>query len=247
MDRAVEVDEIALDPAGSHRVARVLRTKAGDAVEIIDGTGRRVVCGVARVEAGVVTLTIREVSTTSAAQSPTVEIQVVVSAPKGPRWDWLLQKCTELGASRVSPIYAARTQWKVPDVKTSGRLERWARIAGDAARQCGRDSAPSIDVPIALVAFLSALGPAGPSELRLVAVTGGEGRVGLAEAFASSDAPASMLRVLVGPEGGLTPREVELSLGAGFVPVTLGTRILRVETAAAMLVALGQYELGDMA
>jgi len=144
--------------------------------------------------------------------------------------DFLVQKTAELGVSRLIPIVTARSVAR-PDPE-AGRRTRWEKIAREAARQCGRADVPVVDAPLPVAAALAA--PDLPA--RRLALFEGEHRRSLrSELSGSSPAPTALL---VGPEGGFEPAEIEAARAAGFVPVGLGSLILRVETAAIVAVAL---------
>ena len=140
--------------------------------------------------------------------------------------DFLVQKCSELGVSRIVPVITARSVVRPGPAKRG----RWEKIAREAARQCGRADVPDIGDPVALAAALAA--PELPRR-RLMAWEG-EGGTPLRSRPDGVEPTA----LLVGPEGGFTAAEVEAARHAGFDTVTLGHRILRVETAAMVAVAL---------
>jgi 16S rRNA (uracil1498-N3)-methyltransferase len=160
----------------------------------------------------------------------------------------VLQKSTELGVTRIQPLYTSRGEVKVPENKVSERLERWRRITTEAARQCGRAVAPELAAPLPLKQALVDLSQVRGVDLQLMAWEeerqNHEERA-LETALSSSGARRVVL--LVGPEGGLSQREAQDCTLAGFLPVSLGPRVLRAETAAMVFTALVQYRLGDMA
>ena len=148
--------------------------------------------------------------------------------------DFLVQKCCELGVARIVPVIAARSVAR-PE---PGRRARWEKIAREAARQCGRADVPAVAAPAVLATALAA--PDLPAR-RLVLSPAEAGRSMRA---LLPDRAATAL--LVGPEGGLAAAEVEAAQSAGFVPVSLGPRVLRVETAAIVAVALATEALGGL-
>jgi len=148
--------------------------------------------------------------------------------------DFLVQKCCELGVSRIVPVIAARSVAR-PE---PGRRARWEKIAREAARQCGRADVPAVAAPAVLAAALAA--PDLPAR-RLVLSPDEAGR-SLRALLPDRGATA----LLVGPEGGFAAAEVEAAQAAGFAPVSLGPRVLRVETAAIVAVALAMEALGGL-
>jgi len=150
----------------------------------------------------------------------------------------IAQKATELGAARLLPVLTERTQ-----VRVLGR-ERLATIAREAAEQCRRLDIPTIEEPISLDALLAAW----PPERRLIAALERGPRVPLVRALAALDRPAPPLALLIGPEGGFAPAELDRLAKLPFVtPVDLGPRVLRAETAAIALLACVQAWAGDWA
>ena len=151
---------------------------------------------------------------------------------KGEKFDWVVQKATELGASVIRPVATGRSVRRLDAAKAAKNRDRWMRIAASACEQCGRNRLPAIAPVAALDAAL--------------AEQGGPGLVldetGAPPTHAAGDAP---LRLLVGPEGGLTPEEIAAAEAAGFTRTALGPRTLRTETAAVAALAWAQTVWGD--
>jgi 16S rRNA (uracil1498-N3)-methyltransferase len=140
--------------------------------------------------------------------------------------DWLVEKATELGAASITPLVAERSVLKLKGERADKKLAHWQGVAVAAAEQCGRNRVPRIDTACTLAQWL-ALNPAGAdASLRLV-LSLSEGTQPLRQVLQDQCA----VTLLSGPEGGLSPAEEALALSAGFVPVTLGPRVLRAETA----------------
>jgi 16S rRNA (uracil1498-N3)-methyltransferase len=156
--------------------------------------------------------------------------------PRGPRMDFLVQKTAELGVARIVPVVTERSVAR-PDAE-AGRRARWEKIAREAARQSGRADVPVVDAPAPLATALGA--PDLPT--RRLALFEGERRRSLRAALAGTEPEATAL--LVGPEGGFAPVELAAARAAGFESVGLGNRILRVETAAIVAVALAADAYG---
>jgi 16S rRNA (uracil1498-N3)-methyltransferase len=152
------------------------------------------------------------------------------AVPRGPRMDFLVQKTAELGVARIVPVLTERSVAR-PDAE-AGRRARWQKIAQEAARQCGRADVPAVDAPVSLP---EALALPGLPERRLALFEGEKGRSLAAALAGAAPTPTALL---VGPEGGFAAPELAAATGAGFEPVGLGDRILRVETAAIVAVAL---------
>ncbi len=180
--------------------------------------------------------------------------------PKGDKFELILQKATELGASAVVPVLTERTVARPRPEQVAGKLARWRAVAREAAEQCGRSDLPDVGAPVDWTAACAA---ASAVDLALVPWEN-ETAGGLKDAVRSATdaaaahrgagahgaaaAPAARLRVAVfiGPEGGLSSREVEEAQRSGVRPVGLGPRILRTETAAVAALTMVLYELGDL-
>lgn len=225
-------DRAALTEGARHYLRDVLRLAPGDAVELFDGRGA---AWEARVEPGYQGLALgarREAAPGGPA------IHLLFALAKGEKCDLVVQKATELGAVRLAPFAAERSVVRLDAGKGAERAERWRRIAGEAARQCGRSDVPEVAPPASLAAALAAV----PAGFRLV-VLHGEGGAPLG-ALGLEGAPG--LAAVVGPEGGLTPPELAACEAAGALRATLGPRTLRAETAAIAAVALLQGLVGDL-
>ncbi|HTB59558.1 MAG TPA: 16S rRNA (uracil(1498)-N(3))-methyltransferase [Polyangia bacterium] len=213
-----------------HRhVGRVLRARPGDALTLFDGAGGEVEATVVRVER---TETELALGARRAVAGPAVSLTLICAVPRGPRMDLLVQKTSELGVARIVPVVTERSVARPDAEGADGKRARWEKIAREAARQCGRADLPIVDPPVALEVALAAPGlPA-----RRLALFEGEKARSLRAALAATEPAATAL--LVGPEGGFAAAELAVARAAGFEAVGLGERILRVETAAIVAVAL---------
>lgn len=220
-----------------HRhIGLVLRARPGDALTLFDGVGGEVEAEVIRVER---TETELALGARRAVAGPAVALTLLCAVPRGPRMDFLVQKTSELGVARIVPVVTERSVAR-PDAE-AGKRARWEKIAREAARQCGRADLPIVDPPVALAEALA--DPALPG--RRLALFEGERRRSLRAALEGTEPAATAL--LIGPEGGFAPAELAVARAAGFEAVGLGERILRVETAAIVAVALvaGAYGMLD--
>ena len=231
---------ITVTGAEHHHLARVLRARPGDAITLFDGAGGELEARVIRVGRAKTQLAPSpgrpDALPHASPNAPRAGAPLVLltAVPRGGRMDFLVQKCSELGVSRIVPIIAERSVAR-PE---PGRRARWEKIAREAARQCGRADVPVVEAPATLAAALAA--PELP-ERRLVLSPAPAGRS--LRALLPHPAPTALL---VGPEGGLAAGESEAAAAAGFVPVSLGSRILRVETAAIVAVALAEEAFGAL-
>ena len=160
--------------------------------------------------------------------------------PKGRKMDRVVRQATEAGVARVVPLLGRNSLYRFDgEEDLQNKLQRWRRIAREALQQSGAGGMPEIQAPQPLP---EAVGRAGPGEVRLVFHQERRGTRSLHECLAGS---VQSVCVVIGPEGGLAPEEVELLIAGGFVPITLGTTVLRTETAAVFALAAIQTILEE--
>ena len=220
-----------LTPGARHYLIDVLRLEEGAALEVFDGAG------------GVYAATLgpgEELALGPRRQAPPpgARVWLAFALAKGEKCDWVVQKATELGVERLLPFAAERSVVRLEAKRAAERTRRWQRIAAEAARQSGRSEVPAVEAPVALA---EVLGRAPEPLVRLLFHP--EGGAPLAE-LARPGVPGYL--ALVGPEGGLTPAEVQACLAAGARLASLGPRVLRAETAAIVAAALLQHRAGDL-
>jgi len=235
-------DEVRLEGDLAHRLSRVLRLEASAAVVLLDGSGleyetRLDVVGPQRVTGTVL-------GRRPGRPEPRVRLVLYQSLVKGERFDWVLEKGTELGVVAFVPLLSRRNVVRAA-LGRQGRPERWRRVVREAAEQCGRSVLPEI---LPAEGLQDALSEA--ADLRLLPWEGEEA-LGLAAALrqarpALAAAKRPTVAVLIGPEGGFAVEEVALAREAGAQVVSLGRRILRSETAGIVAAAAVLYELGEL-
>lgn len=231
---ALGAGEVVLDAAQA-RHARVLRLRAGDRVVLFDGRG---------LEADAIVGAIGEDGVRCEAEAPRAiahagpRVVLCQCLPKGGKLEDIVRACTELGVAAVHLVASERSVPRPDAARVDKRLERLARVAVEAARQSGRSDVPDVLAPAPLEAVLARA----PEEAARVAFAPGGG-VPLRDACAR-EAPSAW--VLIGPEGGLSPAELERAGAHGFSAVDLGPGVLRVETAAPVAVALVTERLGGL-
>ncbi len=220
-------------------MAKVLRLKIGTKIILTDEEGARY--------SGLITTIGREsltVSVKSEVPEPRREtgprITLYQGLPKGNKMEFILQKGTELGVFDIVPFVAGRSIPRLTKERENERLERWRRIVREAARQSNRPVFPDIS-PIK--DFSEILGSSTQSAKLLLWEK--ERSNGLKRILTDLPVPES-IAMMVGPEGGLTREEAESAIESGFIPVTLGDRILRTETASIAVLAILQFFWGDM-
>ena len=215
-------------------LARVLRCKIGDAVNVFNGEGGVFVATVQAVEKKQVTLLIQKYHAVEC-ESP-LRITLGQALIRGEKLDWAIQKAVEIGVTEINLLTTALCQAKLPTERSEHRLHHWQRVISSACEQSGRNRVPTIISPQSLVEWCAHE----TAELSLVLDPGAS--QSLQQLTCSK--PQSV-RLLVGPESGLSGQEVQTAQDHGFIPIRLGPRVLRTETAALACVAVLQHLWGD--
>lgn len=228
---------VRLDADEAHHLTRVLRLGSGARVFVFDGEGGEYECEVARVAKHEVELNLLR-RLDDAVESP-LRLTLAQALIKGDRFDWVIQKATELGVTRIVPLVTDHADIKRAEERAGQRLQRWRRISLEALKQCGRRRLVEICEPAPFDDFC---GLTVRSACLIFSEHGGES---LAEVSAKLR-DVNQLNLCVASEGGWSEHELCKAASCGFTPVSLGTRILRTETAAIVAVALAQHIFGDM-
>lgn len=223
---------IVLEPDASRHLARVLRHDVGDAVTLFDGHGGEYPGTIAAIDKHTVSVMTGSHLPREAESNLSIHLGIAVS--RSERMDWVVQKATELGVTALTPLVTERTGVKLSGERTEKKLHHWQQIAISACEQCGRNRPPIVHAMIALENWLGTT----PADAKFVLHH-------RAEPVATGTAPQS-IALLIGPEGGLSEREIALAEQAGYVSLLLGPRILRTETAPLAAIAILQGWWGDM-
>lgn len=223
-------------PAEAARHAQVLRLQPGDALTLFDGRGGEWSAEVAAM--GRRDVTVRVGDHHAVERELPHAVTLALGMPAGERMDFVVEKATELGVAVVVPLVTARSVLRLAGERAERRRAHWQAIAVAACEQCGRNRVPTVQVPQALEAWLAAQpAPAPADEQRLL--LGWRDAAPWTGAAARAVMSANALRVLSGPEGGLTDAEEDLARSRGFRTTSLGPRVLRADTAPlAVLAAL---------
>lgn len=217
--------------------AKVLRLKCGEQVTVCDGAGNECVCTISDVSSGQVSLVVnkRYQSETEAK----VNASIYMAFSKGDKLEHVIQKATELGANEIIAFPSARCVSRPDDKSLGKKLDRWKKIASSAAEQSGRGRIPEV---VALKSFDEALKRATKADL---AVLFYENEQATTLRMALQKMPYKSISLMTGPEGGLELFEVEKALDAGMYVCTLGSRILRCETAPLCALSAVMYDSGE--
>ena len=222
------------DPKTLHHLVHVLRIAVGDRLECVDGSGQLHTGTVTSRSRLAVAVTVEE------RRHPTswpLQITLAQAIIRPERFEWALQKATELGVSRIIPILTQRTNVRFRAEQATRRLERWQRIIQSATEQCGRATIPTIEDVVHFRPLIRQL-----KGQALLPTLAQHGRT-IAECV-NSTSKVTGVTVLIGPEGDFTDEEVELALNCGIQPVRLGPFTLRAETAAVVALTLIQHAVG---
>lgn len=211
-----------------HHLRDVLRLNVGDEVDVFDSEGNEYSCMIEKLDKKQVALVIKA---HKAAPDRKLKLTIACAVPKQSRMDEVIDKLTQLGVDSIIPLM---TQRAVVNLEGSGeaRLERWRKIALNASEQSHRNTLPAI---YQITSLKPVLAEAEGYQLKLVATLAGEKKN--INQVLTGLTPASIF-VLIGPEGDFTPEEIQETIEAGFIPVSLGNAVLRVETAA---IAVASY------
>ncbi|MCL5111026.1 MAG: 16S rRNA (uracil(1498)-N(3))-methyltransferase [Chloroflexi bacterium] len=228
----------------ARQIATVLRLTPGDRVCLLDDSGWEIEVELGEVRTDRIAAVV--VRRSLATSEPRLKVTVYQGLLKGDKFEWVLQKCTELGAMAFVPLLTARTVVGAVGEADSQRWRRWQRIIQEAAEQCQRGRLPALRVAQLFAAACEGAGGA----LSLIPWEGEKERSLRAALRQSLDgAPGRRpftVNLFIGPEGGFTESEVKLARRHGIIPVSLGRRVLRAETAAVVATAAVLHEAGDM-
>lgn len=233
----------------ARHLSLVLRVRPGDTFIALDGNGHKYNCSIISAHKKEIKAEIVSKSSYSA-ESP-VSITLAQGIPKGDKMDLIIQKATELGVKKIIPLITERVE-----VRHTGKVARWNKIAHAASEQSGRDIMPDVSEPVSLDEFLSRqISPSARGYINDIKGVELESHIGI---IFSAHQREKGLRwiltglknmrhatIIVGPEGGFSKEEVNAAIEKGFIEASLGPRILRTETAPIAAISIIQYELGD--
>lgn len=225
-------ETIQLEESASHHLSKVLRMQPGRELVLFNGAGGEFAATIHEVSKKYVAVSVQEHSIDNR-ESP-LELELAIGISRGERFEWVLQKATELGVTKITPLITERTEVKVSGERVEKMHERWQQILISACEQCQRNLLPQLSAPIQISAWLSQVN----ADLRFVLHHRDS------KSLPAEKKPASVA-LLIGPEGGLSEREIAHALEQGFNALTLGPRVLRTETAPVAAISLVQYLWGD--
>lgn len=231
-DGLLPASDMPLPAAVAHHAERVLRLAVGDPVTLFDGQGGE--CAASILAFGKQPLARLGPRLAIECESP-LQITLVQALASGDKMDWIVQKAVELGVAAVRPVAAERSVLKLAGERADKRVAHWQQVAVAACEQSGRNRVPVVGEILPLAKYL-----ARPFDgTRLILAPGADG------ALARKARPTRPLAILIGPEGGWSPAELDLAARAGCEPLALGPRVLRTETAGLAALAAMQTVWGD--
>lgn len=239
-----EESDVEIRGADAHHIADVLRLVEGDWLVLSDGRGNSF-------RATVLESRPRSVRARVGGRIPRREGHpapaLAIASIRGERLEWAVQKCVELGSSRIIPFDSKRTVRPATSPRGGRKAQRLKKIALEAAKQSGLPLRPSVEEPMSFELLCDSLADFAPAILLYEGERTTDIRSVLARHRAGGEGERSSVPILiVGPEGGFTAEEVERATSCGAIAASLGSQILRVETAAVAAMAICQYELGNM-
>jgi 16S rRNA (uracil1498-N3)-methyltransferase len=226
---------LVVEGSAANHIARVLRLRSGDELTVFDGSGGEFGARIEELRREAVVVAVEEHRALDR-ESP-LPLTLAQGISRGERMDWIIQKATELGASRIVPVFTKRSVVRLDEKQAARKMQHWRAIAVAACEQCGRNRIPELATP---VDFVDVLAAEAAGSTRVVLSPTGDLRVDDLKDVAAG------ITVLIGPEGGLEAAEQAAAIAAGFKAVRLGPRVLRTETAAIAALTIIQRYFGDL-
>ncbi len=233
-ERALHVhDHMTLDPLTVHRLKSVLRVGKDEPLLLFNGDGFEYHSIITVMKRDLIQVKITEKTRKNLESPLSIHLGQVIS--KGEKMDFVIQKATELGVQIITPLFSERSVVHLKEERMAKKQEHWQKIAIHAAEQCGRTVVPQLQKPMKLEEWVY------QQQASLGIVLDPEAKQHLNQI----DIPRQAVSVLIGPEGGLTERELDFAILKKFTAIQLGPRILRTETAALTVLSILQFKNGD--
>ncbi len=234
----IKQNKVYLDGADRDHLCKVLRKKTGDELSILDGQGNEYRARI--LEIAPEKLVAELVETIARPSEPKVKLKLVQSLPKAEKFELVLQKNTEVGVTAFQPILSERSSLKLESQAVTKKTERWQRIIKEAAEQSGRQLLPQLFPILSWEEFLATT-----IKGLILIPWEGEREKSLKQVLSAQTDIPEQITVLIGPEGGFSVTEIEQALAYGAIPVTLGPRIFRTETAGLVVASCIFYHFND--
>lgn len=235
----IDNDNITIEGEDVQHISRVLRLKEGDKIVLCDQAGTDYNVIISDISKHVIKTTIIDKGPSMG--EPSIEVVLYQGIPKSTKMDLIIQKCTEMGITRVVPVLTTRTIVKLESLKDEEKkVSRWSKIAEEAAKQSARGIVPHIDMPMSLEQALK------DSQKLDIVIIPYELERDISVKAALQGKTAKSVGFFIGPEGGFDTLEIDKAKQNGVVPVTLGYRIMRTETAGFAMLTCIMYEYNQM-
>ena len=234
-------EEMYIEGVDARHISKVLRMQPGDKLQIVSDDGVSAMAEITAIASERVS--VRCLEKLAESHEPRVRLVLAQGLAKGEKMDFIIQKAVEMGAYSVIPVAMEHSVVRLDGAKAAKKVERWQKIAESAAKQSKRDIIPQVQ-PVQSMAEMLA---SGDCENKIIAYEC-EDRLSLKAALKAAEAAGGIkeLLLIIGPEGGISEGELALARQAGAVPVSLGRRILRAETAGLVAISAIFYETGDL-
>jgi len=235
-----ESGNIVITGTDANHIKNVLRMRLGDEIIILDGSGNEHIATIKKLAPGCINVSVNACMISNR-ESP-VKIIIAQAYLKHKKMDFIIRQITELGVFQWTPFFATRSVPRPDDKQLARRTARWEIISREALKQCQRSRLMKINAP---VTFKEILKQGRNCDLKIIFCT--NETVPLTPLLKSQNRPGlQTIIALIGPEGGFTTREIENANAGGFIPASLGPRILRSETATVAVCTLLQHYFGDI-
>ena len=227
-------DCIELEAGAARHLTSALRMSSGQLVTLFNGHGGEYTAELVEAKKGKATVRITEFD--KADRESNLSIHLAIGISRGERMDLIVQKATELGVSEITPLFTERCEVKLSGERLDKKVNHWQQVAISACEQCQRNSLPSINAPVKIEQWQVNC----DGSLKLVLHHRTD------QSLSDMPPPSGQVALLIGPEGGLSEREIEHAISLGFSPLALGPRVLRTETAPLAAISILQSLWGDM-
>lgn len=234
-------EEMYIEGVDARHISKVLRMQPGAQLQIVSDDGVSAVAEITAIDSERVT--VRCLEKLAESHEPRVKLVLAQGLAKGEKMDFIIQKAVEMGAYSVIPVAMEHSVVRLDGAKAAKKVERWQKIAESAAKQSKRDIIPEVQPVQSMGEMLAKC----ECQTKIIAYEC-EDRLSLKAALRAGEAAGgiSELLLIIGPEGGISEGELEQARQAGAVPVSLGRRILRAETAGLVAISAIFYETGDL-
>ena len=234
-------EEMYIEGVDARHISKVLRMQPGAQLQIVSDDGVSAVAEITAIDSERVT--VRCLEKLAESHEPRVKLVLAQGLAKGEKMDFIIQKAVEMGAYSVIPVAMEHSVVRLDGAKAAKKVERWQKIAESAAKQSKRDIIPEVQAVQSMTEMLTKCA----CQTKIIAYEC-EDRLSLKAALKAAEEAGgiSELLLIIGPEGGVSEGELEQARQAGAVPVSLGRRILRAETAGLVAISAIFYETGDL-